>query len=91
MGNDISYKSCTSLRVNTPACTGCGLCMFVCPQGVLSASNGKAIIADPDSCTECGACAESCPLGAIKVMPQKMGWRVKKRPVRNRPGLTEHN
>ena len=52
----------------TPAlCTGCGMCINVCPHGVFS-QNGKVVkLTRPLACMECGACQMNCPFGAIKV------------------------
>jgi ferredoxin len=48
-------------------CTGCGLCLEVCPHQVLAMDNGLVRIVDADACMECGACATNCPFGAISV------------------------
>lgn len=48
-------------------CTGCGMCVAVCPHGVFKVISGKAQIVDKDACMECGACRENCPAAAIKV------------------------
>ena len=56
-----------TLEIETEKCTGCGLCINVCPHEVFSVENGKARIADRDACIECGACALNCGPGAISV------------------------
>ncbi len=40
-------------------CTGCSLCVSVCPAGALSSRNGKAVW-DSTSCTGCDACLAAC-------------------------------
>ncbi|MFH0880361.1 MAG: mercury methylation ferredoxin HgcB [Lentisphaerota bacterium] len=56
-----------SLKLDAAKCTGCGLCMTVCPHGVFSIKERKAHILDRDACIECGACARNCLAGAITV------------------------
>ena len=56
-----------TLTVDAEKCTGCGMCIEVCPHGVLALSDGKAAIADRDACMECGACAMNCVPEAITV------------------------
>ncbi len=48
-------------------CTGCGICMEVCPHEVFVFKNKKAAIRDRDSCMECGACVANCAFGALSV------------------------
>jgi len=47
----------------TDACTGCGVCVDVCPFGAIDMVNGKAVI--NEACRACGQCVEACPVGAI--------------------------
>jgi len=50
-------------------CKGCGLCIDVCPKGVLvldeSIVNGLGYhpvrLTDADACTSCALCARICP------------------------------
>ena len=56
-----------SLELDAGKCTGCGMCVTVCPHAVFQIENGKARIADRDACMECGACARNCPEGALSV------------------------
>lgn len=60
-------KNIAKIAVLEEKCTGCGMCLEVCPHGVIEIANGKAGLADKDSCMECGACARNCPFGAIAV------------------------
>lgn len=48
-------------------CTGCGLCLKVCPFQALTIKNRKAVI-DYDKCTMCGACQEVCKFKAIEII-----------------------
>jgi nitroreductase/NAD-dependent dihydropyrimidine dehydrogenase PreA subunit len=47
-------------------CTGCGLCVRVCPADTLGMHQGKAVISGHRSIA-CGHCAAICPVEAIEV------------------------
>ncbi len=53
-----------SIRVLLDKCTGCTLCVKVCPFGAIVMKNRKAVI-DLDKCTLCGACVDACKFDAI--------------------------
>lgn len=53
--------------IDTDECSGCGICVDTCPNGVLDISGSVAFVANEDSCSGCGECMEECPLGAIVV------------------------
>lgn len=56
-------------KVDKSRCTGCGLCVDICPFGAIKIDNqGKAEI-DIDRCKGCGKCQRKCPLKAIKEVP----------------------
>ena len=63
----IYLKDVVTLKLDEDKCTGCGLCLEVCPQAVFVRQNGKALIKTRDACMECGACARNCPSVAIAV------------------------
>ena len=50
------------VEVATGRCSGCHLCVPVCPFGAreIDTENGKAIVHDI-LCQGCGACAATCP------------------------------
>jgi NAD-dependent dihydropyrimidine dehydrogenase PreA subunit len=56
-----------SLEFFSDRCVGCGMCIEVCPHGVFTLENKKAVILDKDRCMECGACVSNCAFGALKV------------------------
>ncbi len=58
-----------TLVLDEDKCVGCGMCIQVCPQGVLAMDGGKARIVDRDGCMECGACTVNCPTEALGVTP----------------------
>lgn len=53
--------------MNHELCTGCGLCIEVCPREVFARLDRKMEIVDPDACMECGACSKNCAAGTIYV------------------------
>ena len=67
MGQLVYLKDVVTLQVDKEKCTGCGMCMAVCPHAVLAADNGNIRVENRDACMECGACAMNCPEGAIAV------------------------
>ena len=67
MGKLRYLKNVVTLKLHYDRCTGCGMCVIVCPHEVYKLTNGKASILDRDACMECGACALNCPADAIEV------------------------
>ena len=53
-------------KIDSEKCTGCGVCVDVCPLEAISLNDGIAVI-DEDSCTECGLCVDECPNDAISL------------------------
>ncbi len=60
-------KDVVTLELDTAKCTGCSLCLIVCPQAVFILEDGVAVITQRDACIECGACQGNCPEEAISV------------------------
>jgi NAD-dependent dihydropyrimidine dehydrogenase PreA subunit len=60
-------KDVVTLAFDAGQCTGCGMCLAVCPREVFRSSNGKVEVALRDACIECGACRRNCPHGALSV------------------------
>jgi NAD-dependent dihydropyrimidine dehydrogenase PreA subunit len=60
-------QNVVTLQLDKNACTGCRLCLEVCPHGVFILKDKRAHIANRDACIECGACAKNCAWGAISV------------------------
>jgi len=52
------------LHVQTDKCSGCGVCVSVCPTGAIAINNAVASI-NERYCNDCGRCLEACPQGAI--------------------------
>ncbi len=49
--------------VDLERCSGCGICVQVCPAGAISTEH--ATIVDAERCTGCGRCVTECPQGAL--------------------------
>ena len=60
-------KNVASLKLDTERCTGCEVCILVCPHAVFEMHGHKVRIKDIDDCMECGACALNCQFGALTV------------------------
>lgn len=70
MKGQLTYlRNVVTLDFHRDECTGCGMCLVVCPHAVLRKSNGKVEVGERDACMECGACSRNCPVGAIRVRP----------------------
>lgn len=67
MKNLVYIRNITTLQLNPKKCTGCKMCMIVCPHAVFKFIDKKAIIVNKDNCMECGACSVNCPKKAIIV------------------------
>jgi len=51
-------------EIDSQKCTGCGVCVEVCPLEAISLNGGLAVV-DGETCTECGLCVSECPNDAI--------------------------
>lgn len=70
------------ISVDEDRCTGCGVCVGVCPTDAISVVDGAARIRHA-LCRECEACIPACPTGALSaegesvetegVGPRRMG------------------
>lgn len=60
-------KGVVTLALDREKCTGCGMCIIVCPHCVFEMADKKASIKEPDACMECGACEKNCAFDAIRV------------------------
>jgi heterodisulfide reductase subunit A len=59
------YHAPTVAEVNVNLCTGCGMCVAVCPYEALSLQDGKAVVNDV-LCEGCGTCVATCLRAAVQ-------------------------
>jgi ferredoxin len=67
MNNMIYLKDVVTLQLDENKCTGCGMCLDVCPHQVFKMNSRHVVIKNRDACMECGACSRNCPVDAISV------------------------
>jgi photosystem I iron-sulfur center len=52
--------------IDLERCSGCGLCVRVCPTSTLALRNGRAAVVRPAACEYTGLCELICPTAAIQ-------------------------
>lgn len=67
MKNPVYLKDVVTLQLDENKCTGCGMCLEVCPHEVFRKNGKVVVIRNRDACMECGACSRNCAFGAIAV------------------------
>jgi heterodisulfide reductase subunit A len=60
------YHSPTVATINVNLCTGCGMCVDVCPYDALSLEDNKAVVNEV-LCEGCGTCAATCLRAAVEI------------------------
>jgi NAD-dependent dihydropyrimidine dehydrogenase PreA subunit len=56
--------------VSKERCTGCNLCVNICPTNVFDENDGEApIVARQEDCQTCFQCEVYCPFDALYVAP----------------------
>ena len=62
--------------VDGSKCTGCGICVEICPVDAISMKEEKAKI-DMEICIRCGKCHDVCPQEAVRYDSEKIPLEVK--------------
>ncbi len=62
--------------IDYTACSDCGKCVELCPQGVYDPGRAPTpVVADPENCIEhCYSCGDICPEKAITYVGEDTGW-----------------
>ena len=47
------------------SCTGCGMCLSICPVKAVSGGPGRLHAVNSDLCIGCGACARVCEVSCV--------------------------
>ncbi len=47
------------------SCTGCTLCLEVCPHGAITGEKKQLHVLDPEKCNRCGLCVATCKFDSI--------------------------
>ncbi len=55
------------ITLDARLCTGCKVCVRICPHGVLALQDNRAALVAEQRCIECGACMLNCAARAIHV------------------------
>jgi heterodisulfide reductase subunit A len=66
LSQDRLYHAPTVAKVNLNLCTGCGMCVHVCPYDALTLKDGKVEVNEV-LCEGCGTCSATCLRAAINV------------------------
>ncbi len=58
-----------SIQIDEKSCTGCGLCVELCPLSVFDLPEGNSVpeAKRPETCCACMTCSGKCPSSAISV------------------------
>jgi NAD-dependent dihydropyrimidine dehydrogenase PreA subunit len=65
----VYLSNVVTLKLDEEKCTGCGMCLEVCPHQVFRMNRTHVEIEKRDACMECGACSRNCPFEAVTVQP----------------------
>jgi adenylylsulfate reductase subunit B len=55
------------IRVDPELCSGCGLCIIICPQGIFGLQEGVSQADSPEECLVCHLCEVACEYEAITI------------------------
>ena len=58
-------KALVTYKVDAEKCTGCGLCVKVCPTNAISGQKKQPHSIEESKCTKCGLCYDTCKFDAV--------------------------
>lgn len=73
LSHDRLYQSPTVAKVRLSHCTGCGMCVDVCPFSAISFRQNGQVQVNEVLCTGCGTCSATCLRDAIGVANYTQG------------------
>lgn len=65
-----------AVTINPELCLGCGICVDMCPNGVLELVDEIATMVNEEECAVCGVCETNCEFGAITVDIEEKRFKV---------------
>jgi 2-oxoglutarate ferredoxin oxidoreductase subunit delta len=66
--NSLSHLKPAEIDLRQKWCKGCGICVALCPKGVLALdARGKIVVLDINRCNKCRMCEMHCPDFAISI------------------------
>ncbi len=66
LSQEVLYHSPMVAKVSVNLCSGCGMCVDVCPYGSIALEEGVAVV-NEILCEGCGTCSATCLRAAIEV------------------------
>jgi pyruvate ferredoxin oxidoreductase gamma subunit len=60
--------------IDLDACTHCGICFALCPDGAITLDANAAPIIDYDNCKGCMMCRQECPIHCIEERKEVRAW-----------------
>ena len=63
----LSRKKAYIVKIDRGKCTGCGICVRVCPYDAIYLDDSRKAVVDHELCDNCGLCMSLCPTNAISL------------------------
>jgi pyruvate ferredoxin oxidoreductase gamma subunit len=60
--------------IDLDACTHCGICFALCPDGAITLDANAAPVIDYDHCKGCMMCRQECPIHCIREEKEVRAW-----------------